>query len=60
MELEWQQFDGEPRQAIAARHAWARSIGGALQMMVDDRCTDLDLEQLEHAGGKDRGVWELD
>jgi hypothetical protein len=60
VELEWQQFDGEPRQVIAARHAWARTIGGALQMMVDDRSTDLDLEQLEHAGGEERGLWELD
>jgi hypothetical protein len=60
VELEWQQFDGEPRQVIAARHAWARTIGGALQMMVDDRATDLDLEQLGHAGGEQRGTWELD
>jgi hypothetical protein len=60
VELEWQQFDGEPRQVITARHAWARTIGGALQMMVDDRCTDLDLEQLGHAGGEERGIWELD
>jgi hypothetical protein len=59
VELEWQHFDGEPRQVIAARHAWARTIGGALQMMVDDRCTDLDLEQLRHAGDEERGIWEL-
>jgi hypothetical protein len=59
VELEWKQFDGEPRQVTAERRAWARTIPGALQMMVDDRCTDLSLEQTDHATGEGRNAWEL-
>jgi hypothetical protein len=57
VELEWLQFDGESQQATTARRAWARSINGAMQMMVDDRCTDLSLEQSAAEG---RNLWELD
>src|ERR1700687_4807407 len=39
VELEWQQFDGEHQHVTASRRAWARTIGGALQMMGDDRGT---------------------
>jgi len=57
VELEWQQYEGEPRRATVARRAWARTIGGALQMMVDHRRTDMSLEQTADAG---RSVWEMD
>jgi hypothetical protein len=57
VELEWVQFDGEPQQARTTRRAWARSINGAMQMMVDDRCTDLSLERSAAEG---RNPWELD
>lgn len=57
VELEWVQFDGEPRQVTVARRAWARTIGGAMQMMVDERSTDLSLKQLEAEG---RSLWDLD
>jgi len=56
VELEWLQFDGEPRQAIVARRTWARTIGGALQMMADERRTDIALERIEHTAGKRRSV----
>jgi hypothetical protein len=39
------QFDGESRRPTIPRRAWARTIGGALQMVVEDRRTDLTLEQ---------------
>lgn len=57
VELEWERFDGRPPQAIATRRTWARSIGGALQMMVDDRSVDVTLEQAAKDG---RSLWELD
>jgi len=59
VELEWKQFDGEPLQVTAERRAWARTIPGALQMMVDDRCTDLSLQQTDHAAHEGRGAWKL-
>jgi hypothetical protein len=57
VELEWQQFDGEPRQVTMARRAWARTIGGALQMMIDERHTD---PSIERAASEGRSVWEID
>ncbi len=45
VEVEWMQFDGEPRRPTIPRRAWARTIPGALQMVVEDRRTDLTLEQ---------------
>ncbi len=58
VELEWMQFDGEPRRVTVARRAWARTIGGALQMMADERRTDMTLEQIEHLSGERRSVGE--
>jgi hypothetical protein len=46
VELEWTEFDREARQVSGARRLSARTIGGALQMMVDDRRTDIELERL--------------
>ena len=43
------QFDEEPGRVAVARHVWAPTIGDALQAMVDDRSTDITLEQIEHA-----------
>jgi hypothetical protein len=60
VELEWKQFDGEPREVTVARRAWARTIGGALQMMVDERRTDMALEQIEHSAGTATSLWERD
>jgi hypothetical protein len=58
IELEWKQFEGEQRRVTVARRAWARTIGGALQMMVDARRTDAALERGEHAGAQTSDVWE--
>jgi hypothetical protein len=47
VEVEWTQFDGEPRRPTVSRRAWARTIPGALQMVVEDRRTDLALERVD-------------
>ncbi len=47
VELEWKQFDEEPGRVVVARRLWAPTIGEALQKMVDDRQTDITLEQIE-------------
>lgn len=49
VELEWTQFDKEPGRVAVARRVWAPTIGEALQAMVDDRRTDVTLEQIEQA-----------
>ena len=51
VELEWKQFDEEPGHVAVARRSWAATIPEALQVMVDDRRTDLTLEQIERAAG---------
>lgn len=40
-----------------ARRVWARTIGEALQTMVEDRQTDLALEQIEEDAARDADVW---
>jgi hypothetical protein len=55
VELEWTQYD-EPDHVAVARRVWAPTIGQALQAMVDDRQTDLALEQIEQAA-TDEDVW---
>jgi hypothetical protein len=53
VELEWKQFAEEPGRVAVARRAWAPTIERALQVMVDDRRTDLALEQIEQAAMRD-------
>ena len=53
VELEWKQYDEEPGRVAVARRAWAPTIEQALQLMVDDRRTDLALEQIEHEAMSD-------
>jgi hypothetical protein len=56
VELEWKQFDEQPGRVAVSRRAWASTIPEALQAMVEDRRTDLTLEQIEKsAGGED--IW---
>jgi len=57
IELEWKQFDEDAERVLVARRLWARSIGGALQTMVDDRRTDLTLEQIEREAASDGDLW---
>ncbi|HTA32689.1 MAG TPA: hypothetical protein VK721_04620 [Solirubrobacteraceae bacterium] len=47
--LEWTQFEGEHGRIAVERRLWAPTIGRALQAMVDDRQTDIILEQIEQA-----------
>jgi hypothetical protein len=58
--LEWKQFDEEFGHVTVARRVWAPTIGGALQTMVEDRQTDITLEQIEQAATKDDDVWGSD
>jgi hypothetical protein len=51
--LEWKQFDEEPGRVIVERRVWAPTIERALQSMVDDRRTDVTLEQIEQAAELD-------
>jgi hypothetical protein len=57
IELEWKQFDEEPGRVAVARRTWAPTIGEALQAMVDDRRTDMTLEQIEQAAEEEEDVW---
>jgi hypothetical protein len=59
VELEWKQYDEEPGRVAVARRVWARTIPEALQIMVDDRRTDLTLEEIEAAAMADEDLlWE--
>jgi hypothetical protein len=57
VELEWKQFDEESGRVVVARRVWAPTIGEALQMMVEDRRTDLALEQIEQEAAQDGESW---
>jgi len=56
VELEWKQFDEQPGEVVVARRVWAPTIGEALQMMADDRRTDITLEQIEQTLGETEGA----
>ncbi len=57
VELEWKQFEEETGQVTVARRAWAPTIARALQSMVDDRLTDLTLEQIEQGLDEQEDAW---
>ncbi|HTU77162.1 MAG TPA: hypothetical protein VMF09_00225 [Solirubrobacteraceae bacterium] len=57
VELEWKQFDEESGRVVVARRVWAPTINDALQMMVEDRRTDLALEQIEQEAAEDGEGW---
>jgi hypothetical protein len=57
IELEWKQFEEESGRVAVARRVWAPTIGEALQTMVDDRRTDITLEQIEQAAAEDDDLW---
>jgi hypothetical protein len=57
VELEWKQYDEEPGRVAVARRVWAATIEQALQIMVDDRRTDVTLEQIEEAAARDELDW---
>ncbi len=60
VELEWKQFDEEPGRVVVARRVWAATIEDALQAMVEDRQTDLSLEQIEQSVAEEEDVWWYD
>ena len=53
IELEWTQYD-EPGHIAIARRVWAPTISQALQAMIEDRQTDITLEQIEQAANNDQ------
>jgi hypothetical protein len=57
IELEWKQFEEESGRITVARRVWAPTIGQALQTMVEDRRTDLTLEQIEQAAAEQDDLW---
>jgi hypothetical protein len=57
VELEWKQYDEEPGRIVVARRVWAPTVEQALQSMVDDRRTDVTLEQIEQAAADDELRW---
>jgi len=57
VELEWKQFDDESGRVAVARRIWAPTIGEALQTMVEDRRTDVTLEQIEQAMADEEERW---
>lgn len=57
VELEWKQFDEEPGRIAVARRVWAPTIEEALQTMVNDRHTDITLEQIEQSLAEDEDAW---
>ncbi len=57
VELEWKQFEEESGRIVVARRVWAPTIGEALQTMVEDRRTDLTLEQIEQAVTDEDDLW---
>ena len=57
VELEWKQFDEEPGRVAVARRVWAPTIEEALQTMVNDRHTDITLEQIEQSIAEDEDAW---
>lgn len=59
VELEWSQYDEQTGQVAVARRVWAPSIAEALQVMVEDRRTDLSLEQIEQEAAEGEHLeWE--
>ena len=57
VELEWKQFEEESGHVAVARRVWAPTIGEALQTMVEDRRTDVALEQIEQAVADEDDAW---
>jgi hypothetical protein len=57
VELEWKQFEEESGHVAVARRVWAPTIGEALQTMVEDRRTDIALEQIEQAVAEEDDAW---
>ena len=57
VELEWQQFEEESGRIAIARRVWAPTIEAALQTMVEDRRTDVTLEQIEQAADEEDLRW---
>jgi len=57
VELEWTQFEEGADEVALTRRVWTPTIGEGLQTMVENRRTDVALEQTEGAAGEDDQRW---
>jgi hypothetical protein len=57
VELEWKLFEEDGGHVAVVRRVWAPSIGEALQTMVEDRRTDVTLEEIERSAAEDEDLW---
>jgi hypothetical protein len=57
IELEWMQFEEESGHIAVARRVWAPTIAEALETMVEDRKTDITLEEIEAAAEGGDELW---
>jgi hypothetical protein len=58
VEVEWKRFAEDSEEVIVARRVWTPRISEALQTMVDDRRTELALEEIEQSSaGGDEASW---
>jgi hypothetical protein len=60
VELEWKRFDEESGRVAVARRVWAPTIAEALQAMVEDRRTDITIEEIERSVAEGEDLWGND
>jgi hypothetical protein len=58
VELRWTQFDEQAGRVAVARTVRAPTIGEAMQRMIEDRRTDMTLEQIEQDAAREDIRWE--
>jgi hypothetical protein len=57
VEVEWKQFEEDSERVAVARRVWSPTIGQALQAMVDDRRTEVTLEEIEQSLTEGEDAW---
>jgi hypothetical protein len=57
VEVEWKRFEEDSERVAAVRRVWSPTVGEALQVMVDDRRSEITLEQIEQAVGEEEDLW---
>ena len=60
VELEWKQYGERSGTVAVQRRLWAQTISDALAAMVEDRRTDLALEQIERDAEAQGELWAAD
>jgi hypothetical protein len=57
VEVEWKRFEEDSERVAAVRRVRSPTVGEALQVMVDDRRSEITLEQIEQAVGEEEDLW---